>query len=217
MYVARPAVPTGSAILVFQEAFGVNAYIRDVADRFADLGMLAVAPELFHRTTEAGWEAPYGNFDVIRPHMSALTPQGLVDDARNAFEFAASQPGVDADRIACVGFCMGGRVSYLANAELKLRAAISFYGGGIAPDLLDRAARQHAPLLMFWGGKDAHIPPEQYRAVADALTAAGKTHAQVVFSDADHGFFCDQRPAYNAKASQQAWALVRTFLEANGV
>jgi carboxymethylenebutenolidase len=93
---------------------------------------------------------------------------------------------------------------------------VSFYGGGIAPDLLDRASRQHAPLLMFWGGKDAHIPPEQYRAVADALTAAGKTHAQVVFSDADHGFFCDRRPSYNVKAAQQAWALVRAFLEANG-
>lgn len=216
MYVARPKAPNGAALLVFQEAFGVNAHIRDVAQRFADLGYVAVAPELFHRTAEPGFEAAYGNFEVLRPHMDALTPEGLIEDARAAFEAAAKEPGVDPKRIACAGFCLGGRVSYLANSELDLRAAISFYGGGIAPAALDRVPRQHGPLLMFWGGRDAHIPSEQYRAVADALTAAGKDHAQVVFSDADHGFFCDQRPSYNAKAAAQAWALCRTFLEQNG-
>lgn len=149
--------------------------------------------------------------------MAALTPEGLLEDARLAFEVAAGEPGIDASRVACIGFCMGGRVSYLANGGLDLRAAISFYGGGIAPNLLDRAKDQHGPLLMFWGGKDAHIPAEQYRAVSDALSAAGKAHEQVLFSDADHGFFCDQRASYNASASEQAWALTQAFLKVNGL
>ena len=217
MYVSRPETPNGAAIVVFQEAFGVNGHIREVADRFADHGFLAVAPELFHRTAELGFEAGYGDFEAVRPHFAALTPAGLIEDAKGAFDFAAAQPGIDRRRIACIGFCMGGRVSYLANSALELRAAISFYGGGIAPDLLDLAKAQHGPLLMFWGGKDAHIPAEQHRSVADALTAAGKNHTQVVFSHADHGFFCDQRASYNPEAAQQAWALCGAFLESYGI
>jgi carboxymethylenebutenolidase len=217
LFVARPATPNGAAIVIFQEAFGVNSYIRDVAQRFAERGFLAVAPELFHRTAPPRFEVAYDNFQAAAPHFAQLTADGLLEDAHGAFAFAAAQPGIDRERIACAGFCLGGRVSYLANSELSLRAAVSFYGGGIAPDFLDRAGRQHGPLLMFWGGKDQHIPAEQYRAVADALTSAGKTHTQVTISDADHGFFCDQRASYNAAAAQQAWALTLAFLAANGV
>jgi len=217
IFAARPTTSNGAAILVFQEAYGVNSHIRDIAERFANHGFLAVAPELFHRTAEPGFEAPYDNFEMVRPHMDALTPESLLEDAHSAYEFAAAQPGIDRSRIACIGFCMGGRVSYLANSALPLRAAISFYGGGIAPELLDRAAQQHGPLLMFWGGKDGHIPPEQYRAVADALIAEDKTHEQVVFSQAGHGFFCDRRPSYHPESAQQAWALCGAFLESYGI
>ncbi len=215
-YVAAPGKANGAGIIVFQEAFGVNDYIRDVADRFAEIGITAIAPELFHRTA-SGFEAAYGDFEPIRPHMAALTPDGLEADAAAAYERLTNEPGVDAQRIAAIGFCMGGRVSYIANAALPLRAAISYYGGGIAPDLLDRAKRQHAPLLMFWGGADSHISPEQYRAVADALTAAEKTHEQVVFSQAGHGFFCDRRESYEPSAARQSWALSLEFLRTFGV
>lgn len=215
-YLARPREANGAGIIVFQEAFGVNEYIRDVCERFARLGMTALAPELFHRSGP-GFEGSYDDFEAVRTHMSALTNEGIEADARTAFERLSAQPGVDGERIACIGFCMGGRVSYIANAATPLRAAVSYYGGGIAPALLDMAPRQHGPLLMFWGGKDQHIPPEQYRSVADALTAAGKTHEQVVFSQADHGFFCDQRPSYEPGASRQAWALTLEFLRTSGV
>jgi carboxymethylenebutenolidase len=70
---------------------------------------------------------------------------------------------------------------------------------------------------MFWGGLDSGIPPENYRAVADALDAGKKTHEQVIFSQAGHGFFCDRRKSYNAQASQQAWALSEAFLRSYGV
>jgi carboxymethylenebutenolidase len=215
-YVARPKTGTATAgMLVFQEAFGINAYMRDVADRFAALGFLSIAPELFHRTGP-GFEGSYTDFEGVRQHISALTTEGVNTDIEGAYTWLREQ-GIDAPRIGAVGFCMGGRVAYMANARVQLGAAISFYGGGIVPDLLPLAQAQRAPILMFWGGLDTHIPPEQYRAVADALTAAKATHEQVIFSRADHGFFCDARASYNEIASRQAWALVNAFLDVYGL
>lgn len=216
--VARPKGAPGPGLLVLQEAFGVNHHIRNVAQRYADRGFLAIAPELFHRSAPDGWEAGYGgDFDAIRPHMAALTPQGLIADMRAAYDWLVGEGKIERTRVAAVGYCMGGRCAYLANSELPLAAAISYYGGGIAPDMLDRASKQHGPILMFWGGLDSHIPPEQYRAVADALTAAGADHVQVVFSKADHGFNCDERPSYNESASREALSLVLEFLRVRGV
>jgi carboxymethylenebutenolidase len=215
VYTARPQHATGGGIMVFQEAFGVNEYIRDICERFAALGMTAMAPELFHRTGP-GFEAGYDDFEPVRKHMSALTTEGISEDVRETYDRLTQEPGVDKERIAAIGFCLGGRVAYIANAVTPLRAAVSYYGGGIAPDLLGMASQQHGPILMFWGGKDQHIPREQYRSVADALTAAGKTHEQVIFSQADHGFFCDRRGSYEAHASRQAWALTQEFLRTFG-
>lgn len=217
-YVARPDSGAARAgIVVFQEAYGVNDHIQDVTRRFAQLGLVAAAPELFHRTVR-GFDAPYDTEDAwsaIEPHYTALTANGLSDDAQAAYDFLAGEAGVKT--VANAGFCLGGRASYVANARAPFAAAISFYGGGIAPDLLGLAPKQHGPILMFWGGLDAHIPPENYRAVADALDAAKKTQEQVVFSQAGHGFFCDQRKSYNDQAAQQAWALSVAFLRAYGV
>jgi carboxymethylenebutenolidase len=215
-YVAKPA-GAGSVpgIVVFQEAYGVNGHIRDVAERFAALGMFAVAPELFHRTA-TGFEANYGDSQAVRPHMSALTREGLEADIDAVFHWLSREGAIVPGEFAAIGFCMGGRVAYMANSRIPLRAAISFYGGGIVPDLLPLALEQRGPILMFWGGLDQHIPPEQYRAVADALTDAGVTHEQVVFGQADHGFFCDQRASYNPIASRQAWAMLKEFLASYG-
>ena len=204
-------------ILIFQEGFGVNAHIRDVTERFARECWVALAPELYHRTAP-GFEGKYDDVQAVMPHYTALTPHALEADVRAAYEALRSDPAADKDRVACVGFCMGGRVSFLANTVLPLQAAISFYGGGIAPSpmgpgLLDRAPQSHAPILLFWGGLDQHIPPEQHRAIADALRSAGKKYVNVEFSDADHGFFCDARASYNAAAASQAWALALGFLK----
>jgi carboxymethylenebutenolidase len=216
-YVARPqdsAPHTG--LLVFQEAFGVNGHIRDVTERFAREGYIAAAPELFHRTAP-GFEGAYNNFEAVMPHIMALTDQNLAADVRSTFEWLHANPETEGQAIACVGFCMGGRVTFLTNAVLPVRAAISFYGGGIAPSpfgpgLLSRAGDLHAPQLLFWGGLDKHIGPEQTHAVTESLRAAGKPFVNVEFSDADHGFFCDARPSYNPSAARQAWALTLTFL-----
>jgi carboxymethylenebutenolidase len=211
-YVARPE--RGSkhpGILVMQEAFGVNAHIRSVADRFAKIGVVAIAPELFHRTA-AGFEAPYTDFPATLPHMQAMTYEGNIEDARAAYEFLRNDPGVQPDRIASIGFCMGGRVSFLAATTLPLQAAISFYGGGIAPALLPRIPQLNAPILFCWGGKDKHIPKDQTKAIADECNKQGKAFVNVDFSDADHGFFCDARASYHAASAALAWSLVESFL-----
>jgi carboxymethylenebutenolidase len=213
-FVARP-VEKGSfpGMLVFQEAFGVNAHIRDVAQRLAREGYVTIAPELFHRSAPPGFEVRYDDFPSVMPHMKALTEQGLADDVRAAYEWLRDSSHVAPDRIASIGFCMGGRVSFLANATVSLRGAISFYGGSIAPALLPRAPHLRAPMLFFWGGLDKHIPQEQIRSVLDAVKAAGKPYINVEISDADHGFFCDVRSSYNPFAAKEAWSLSISFLQ----
>ncbi|MDE3154519.1 MAG: dienelactone hydrolase family protein [Acidobacteriota bacterium] len=201
-------------LIVLQEAFGVNAHIRDVTRRFAAAGYVVIAPELYHRTAP-GFEGSYADFDAIRAHMGALTEAGLSADLQAAHAWLRAQADVKPDATAAVGFCMGGRVAFLANAVLPLAAAVSFYGGGIAPALLGHAAALHGPMLFFWGGLDQHIDAAQRRAVVDAVTVAGRPFLNVEISDADHGFFCDARPSYNARAAGFAWDLTLSFLRAS--
>lgn len=203
-------------ILVFQEAFGVDKHIRDVTERFAKEGYLAIAPELFHRTAPSGFEGNVADFQSVMPHVMALNDVNLEADIRAAHDALQRQSTMDGQRLACVGFCMGGRVSFLANLILPLRAAISFYGGGIAksergPGLLSRVEETKAPILLFWGGLDKHIGPEQRRDVNEALRAAKKTFASMEFAAADHAFFNDTRPNYNKAAAEQAWKLSLAF------
>ena len=216
-HVARP--PSGATntpgILVFQEAFGVNDHIRDITRRFAGLGFTAIAPELYHRTGD-GFTAAYGDMATIRPASDALTLDTLKADGRAAYDWLLKEAKCDPNKIAAIGFCQGGRTTYVTNSHLPLAAAISFYGGRIN-QTLELVEAQHAPIVMFWGGQDKNILPEHQRAVADAFNAAGKPNTQIVFSYADHGFFCDARPSYNADAARQAWALVQEYLRTRGV
>ena len=211
-YVARPT--EGAAhpgLLVFQEAFGVNAHIRDVAERFARAGVVAIAPELFHRTASS-FEADYNDFPATVPHMRAMTVEGTAYDIRATYDWLLNDSQVRKEHIASIGFCMGGRASFLANATVPLQGAISFYGGGIAPALLPQVANLHAPMLFFWGGRDKHIPQEQIRAVTDECKRLAKPFINVEISEADHGFFCDARASYHPEAATLAWNLCESFL-----
>jgi carboxymethylenebutenolidase len=202
-------------LLVFQEAYGVNAHIREVTQRFAREGFIAIAPELFHRTGP-GFEGSYDAFATTTPHLSALKDDQMEADERAAFNWLTAQ-GVTEGRIGAVGYCMGGRAAFLAGLTLPIGCATSYYGGGIAPrgaspGLLMRARDLRCPVLLFWGGKDKHLTQDQVRAVRDALSDAGKDFINVEISDADHGFFCDQRASYNPVAAAEAWPLTLAFL-----
>lgn len=213
LFVARPkAAGPHPGLIVGQEAFGVNEHIRDVTTRWAGQGFVAVAPELFHRTG-TGVEGRYDNFAGMAPHMSALSTEGMTEDLTAAHAWLEADGEVDRDRIASIGYCMGGRASFLANCVLPLRAGVSYYGGGIAQQLVGRVSELHGPQLMFWGGLDTHIPPEQHRAIDDALRKAKKAYTTVEFGEGDHGFFCDARPAYNPDVAAEAWALTVAFFQ----
>jgi len=213
---AYAAVPAGQGpfpgLLLFQEAFGVNHHIRELAERFAREGWITVAPELFHRTAPIGFEGGYTDFSQVAPHMQALTEKSLSDDVLAAAAWLQRQPQFRAGASAAIGYCLGGRVSFLANSLLPLKAAVSYYGGRIAPDLLKRAPHLSGHHLFFWGGRDQHIPPEQIGAVLAGLQQAGKPYTNVVISDADHGFSCDERASFNPAAARDAWALTIAFL-----
>jgi carboxymethylenebutenolidase len=211
-YVARPRdIGSHPGLLVFQEAFGVNHHIRDVTERFAGEGYVAIAPELFHRTAPPGFEASYADFPSVMPHMQAVTTEQAEADIRSAHAWLRSHPAVKAHEISSVGFCMGGRISFIANSTVPLRAAVSFYGGGIVAGL-DRASQLGAPSLFIWGGLDKHITPDDRRAVTEGLSAEKKIYVNAEFSRADHGFFCDERSAYEPHSARQAWALTLEFL-----
>jgi carboxymethylenebutenolidase len=109
---------------------------------------------------------------------------------------------------------MGGRASFFANTVLPLKAAVSYYGGNIPP-FLGRVGRAAGPLLLLWGDLDKHIPVAQRQQVADALRGAKRVFTEVVFSNADHGFFCDERPSYQPKAAAISWDLTHSFLNAH--
>lgn len=217
-FVARPKEKGANpGLLVFQEAFGVNPHIRDVAMRFAREGFVAIAPELFHRSAPAGWEGSYDDFPSVVPHMKALNDSAMAADQRAAFNWLRGYIGELP--ILSIGYCMGGRASFLAALALPLAGAVSYYGGGIAPNpsnpgLLGRATGVQCPLLLFWGGRDKHIPPDQVKAVADALRASGKNFVNVEISNAEHAFFCDARPSYSPAAALLAWPLTLAFLRA---
>lgn len=214
-YVSMPE-PEGKypGIILLQEAFGVNGHIRSVADRLAKEGYVVIAPELFHRTAPAGFEGSYTDFSALAPHFQGINVEGLTADLKASYEWLQQQTNVNHTKTGSIGFCMGGRVSFLANTVLPLSAAVSYYGGGMAA-LAERATQMHGPQLFFWGGLDKHIPQEQVDTVINAVKKAGKTYTNVVISYADHAFNCDERPSYNKQAAGEAWAMTLAFFKNN--
>ena len=146
------------------------------------------------------------------PHFQGITADTLTADVRAAYNWLQTQPGVAHEKIGSIGFCLGGRASFIANLTLPLAAAVSYYGGGTHL-LADRAVELHAPQLFFWGGRDQHIKPEHVAQVIAALDAADKPYINTVISYADHAFFCDARPSYHPQAAAESWALTLAFLQ----
>ena len=211
LYEAAPATPATAAVVVIQEAFGVNDHIQDVTRRFADQGYLAVAPSLFHRA--GGGTASYDDFSKVLPLFEGLTDEGMLGRRRRRPR-PHQRPG---DRRtsgpAIVGFCMGGRVTFLVALERSLGAAVGFYGGGIVnarfpqfPALAGRTSSLQTPWLGLFGDLDGSIPIADVESLRETLDAEADVAHQVVrYADADHGFHCDVRPSYNPTAAADAW------------
>jgi len=207
LFAARPERTGAPGLLVFQEAFGVNGHIQALCEAFAREGWLAAAPELYHRTAP-GFEARYDDIASARPHIQAMTDGGIRADQQAAFDWLRGQ-GCPA--VGAIGYCMGGRMAFLANANLPVAAAVSYYGGGI--QLLGaRVPELHGPMLFHWAGRDTHVTPDQARTVEDLLRAEGRPFTSVTFSEADHGFNCDERRSHHPESARQAYAVTQAFL-----
>ena len=203
------------AVIVLQEAFGVNDHIRSVADRFADEGYLAVAPQLFHR--DGSPEIPYDDFSAAMPFMGNLTKQGITNDLNATTDFLATL-GFHAPNIAAVGYCMGGTVSFFAATLGTIGAAASFYGGGVATGrfgfgpLIDLAADLTCPWLGLYGDLDQSIPVDQVEALREAARRSSVSTEVVRYAEGQHGFHCDARPAaFNEAAARDAHARTLAF------
>ncbi|MFP6639345.1 MAG: dienelactone hydrolase family protein [Myxococcota bacterium] len=214
-YLARPESDEKlPAVVVFMEIFGINSHIRDVTDRVAGEGFVALAPDYFHRTGP-GMELGYDDAGMAEgmKHLGQLKADQMISDARAARDFLEARGDVGGAGIGAMGFCIGGHMTYLAACETDLKAAAAYYGGGIAapegpgggPSTLSRTTGISGPIHCYFGGQDAMIPQDQVQAVREALEAAGTEHRVQVYDDADHGFHCDQRATYNEAAARDAW------------
>jgi carboxymethylenebutenolidase len=222
-FLARPEGATPRpGVIVWMEIFGVNAHIRDVTERVAREGYVALAPDFFHRSFP-GLDVGYDEkgMEVGMKGLAALDADQMIADARAAVTHLRGVPGCTG-KLGAMGFCIGGHMTYLTACETDVAAAASFYGGGIAapkgpggkPSTLSRTPKLAGKLLCLFGGKDALIPLAQVDAVRKALADAKKRHEVVVYDAADHGFFCDQRATYHAASAKDAWERVkRLFAE----
>jgi carboxymethylenebutenolidase len=212
---AESGVPKG-AVVVVQEAFGVNDHIKDVASRFAAEGYRAVAPHLFHRSGDP--VIAYDDIDAAMGHIGKLTREGIAADLGAAYDHLHAD-GFDDDRIAVVGFCMGGTVAFIEAHERTLGAAVTFYGGGIAqgrfgaPALVELAPSLRTPWLGCYGDQDTGIPVEQVEQLRAAVAAAPVDTEVVRYPDAGHGFHCDARSAYEPASAHDAWSRTLGWLD----
>jgi len=212
-YVAAPASGgSHAALVVVQEAFGVNEHIRDVCRRFATAGYVALAPEIFHRAG-TGIDIPYSEMPPAMAQLALLTNAGIEQDLGAALVHLRGRAEVDPARVGVVGFCVGGFAAFLAACRLDPAATVSYYGGGIVrprngmllTPLLDEADGIRAPLLCLFGSEDGGIPPSDVEVIRERLSRLDAAHEVIVYDGAKHAFFCDMRPAYHPAAAQASW------------
>lgn len=219
-YAARAAHPTGAGILILPDVRGLHAYYEELALRFAEHGIDAVAIDYFART--ASIHGRGDDFDY-RPHVGLTRWDALAADIRAGAAALRTLRSSDEapSSIFVTGFCMGGRLAFLSGTlGLDLAGIIGFYGwptgtsGSGSPAPADVAAEIDAAVLAIYGGADQGIGGEVRDAFDQALAAAGVEHRTVVYPDAPHSFF-DRKAAEHAEASAGAWAETLAFIEAH--
>lgn len=207
------------AVVVLMEAFGLTAHIERVCVRLAAAGFHALAPDIYH-----GEQYDYASMDQAIARLRTLGDDQVMDEVGASLDWLAQNAG--ATRLAVEGFCMGGRLAFLAGCRhaARLHAAVSFYGGSIAPegaqDRLGRTAPAAlaealgAPLLLIYGGRDKSIAPAEHARLAQRLGELDKRYSLSLHAGAAHGFCCEDREAYAPQAAEAAHAEAIAFLRA---
>lgn len=216
---AHWSLPAGDgpfpAVIVLIEAFGLVPHIEEVADRLAEEGYAALAPDVYYRSLPDN-KVGYDELPKAIELMQAVKDDAFIEDMKSTIDFMEKSGKVKVGSLGVTGFCMGGRLSFLCACELpdKIAAAVSFYGGGIA-NHLGQAVNIECPMLLFFADQDGFIPLEQVEAVDKGLKELGKDYQIKRYAHADHGFFCNMRASYNEAAATDAWARLKSFLSSN--
>jgi len=201
VYTAQPSAKTKGLVVVVQEIFGVNDHIRSVADRYAELGYMAVAPSLFDRV-QKNVELNYDEEGIEVGRKIAFEDLSMDEVMMDIEATICHYP--QGGGVGIVGYCWGGSICYVAAARLsdKISAASGYYGGQIMPHIEEEP---RVPLMLHFGAEDAGIPLENVHAIAQRWP-----HIDVhIYEEAGHGFNCDARGSY--KESSAALALERTL------
>jgi carboxymethylenebutenolidase len=223
-YLVRPQQPGRyPAVIVGMELFGVNPHIRDIAARLARLGYVAIAPNFYHRSLPGGF-LPFGaeGRDQGFEHLHQLRRTTVIADLRAVMAFLQSRQDVSG-RTGILGFSMGGHIAYLAATQFDIAACACFYGGWITntdielgrPEptitLTPGIAQHGGRLVYFAGALDHAVTREQRELLAGALEDAHVRHEMVLYPDAQHGFFCEQRETFHEASRDDAWQRVQAL------
>ncbi len=223
-YLARPAAAgVYPAIVVIHEAGGLGEHIRDVVNRFANIGYVALGVDLY---TRDGGPPPMDDIQALMARLFSMSDAVVLGDLEGAADFLRARPDVSA-KVGCIGFCMGGRYTLLfACASDRLDAAVDCWGGFIdaaTPDErttetrprppLELVEQLHCPLLAAVGAEDHNPSPELGARLREALAATPHETRVDVYEGAGHAFFADYRPAYRPAPAALLWERVVPFLE----
>ncbi|MDR1529129.1 MAG: dienelactone hydrolase family protein [Burkholderiales bacterium] len=213
-------------VLVVQEIFGVHDYIKDICRRFAKLGYLAIAPELFARY---GDPRQYSNVQMLMTELVSKVPDHEVMDDLDACAKWAAQNSGDAARLAISGFCWGGRATWLycAHSE-RVKAGVAWYGRlegenneRTPAQPLERVDALKAPVLGLYGEKDSGIPLASVEKMRTALKTSKSSAARAseikVYPDAPHAFHADYRPSFRREPAEDGWQQLLQWFKKNGV
>jgi carboxymethylenebutenolidase len=200
-------------VIVIMEAFGVNKHIQEVTDKLSREGYVAVAPVLYHRLGSNPVFSYTGEgADARTRAMGSLRDTELTQDLNTTIAYLKGHAQVKADRLGIVGFCVGGRMAYLAATSCPgLSAAVVYYGGrilipfGEGPAPFERTADMQCPVMGNFGELDRNPTPDDVRTIQAELKKHSKICDFKIYPGANHGFNCDERPSYHAEAARDAW------------
>jgi carboxymethylenebutenolidase len=209
-------------VLVVQEIFGVHEHIKDVCRRFAKIGYMAIAPELYARQGDV---SKLKSIDEIRGVVSRVPDEQVMSDLDATVDYAQKSGKGDVAKLGITGFCWGGRITWLYAAHSKrLKAGVAWYGRvtGEPSELFPKhpvnvAADLQAPVLGLYAGKDQGIPLTGVEQMREALQAAKVENEIVVYPDAQHGFHADYRPSYKEDDAKDGWNRLQAWFKKHGV
>ncbi len=210
-------------VLVVQEIFGVHEHIKDVCRRFAKLGYVAIAPELYVRHGDVSQMADIGA--IIRTVVRKVPDAQVMTDLDATVNWVESSGKGDVNKLSITGFCWGGRIVWMYAAHSpKVKAGVAWYGRlvGQASERtpthpVDVVSQLHAPVLGLYGGADSGIPQETVEQMRAALQAGGSSSEIHVYPDTPHGFHADYRSSYRKEAAQDGWQRLQAWFTQHGV